>query len=258
MTLNMAVTVPVIQGQLKTLHSVLAVPSRADVPIRTFHLSFRDFLVNPSKEDTNEFWIDERATHERLATRCIQLLSTKTLRKDVCGLKKPGVLLSQIDQQTIDTCLPPEVQYACLYWVHHWGQSSTRITDSHQAYLFLKRHFLHWLEALSLLGKISESVAIISSLQALITVCYAKVYCKGWDMNRVKEYSGSQVVVVMATGTGYSGIAEGMVCIVRELISGPPMDGMGYLYIGIALVRAKVIWLMPRPNPASSSRNNQV
>lgn len=52
-------------------------------------------------------------------------------------------------------------------------QSGACITDSHQAYHFLKHHLLYWLEALCLLGKISESIAMVKSLQALISVRHA-------------------------------------------------------------------------------------
>ncbi|KAH8753279.1 hypothetical protein F5883DRAFT_432523 [Diaporthe sp. PMI_573] len=158
----------IIQCQLQTLHSVLAIPSRADAPIRAFHLSFRDFLVDLSKKDTNEFWINEQATHERLAARCIELLSTnETLKKDICNLREPGVSLSQVDRQTIDACLPPEAQYACLYWVDHLerGKVSVQDRDRDQVHAFLQTHFLHWLEALCLMGKMHDSISVVEVLR---------------------------------------------------------------------------------------------
>ncbi|KAH6883946.1 vegetative incompatibility protein HET-E-1 [Thelonectria olida] len=159
----------VIDRRLVSLHSILSVPASAESPVRMFHLSFRDFLVDPEKRDTNPFWVDERATHERIANKCLELLSSSGhLRKDICDLKMPGTARADIQPAVIEPCLPAHVRYACLYWVYHLEQSSARITDSHRAYLFLSRHFLHWLEALSLLGKISDSIAMISSLQALI------------------------------------------------------------------------------------------
>ena len=111
--------------QLQPLHSVLKVPASADSesPVRTFHLSFRDFLVDPDKANEQEeypFWVDERKTHKRLAARCLELLSTEDrLKKDVCGLRLPGTRRSEIDQKIIDTSLPPDVQYAYRYWVYH-------------------------------------------------------------------------------------------------------------------------------------------
>jgi hypothetical protein len=142
--------------------------------VRIFHLSFRDFLVHPDERESNPFWIDETATHGKIATRCIRLMSSfDNLRKDLCDLKIPGTACADIEPTVIESSLPAHVQYACLHWVYHLEQSHARITDGHQAYLFLKRHFLHWLEALSLLGKISKSIAMIGSLQALVSVSFA-------------------------------------------------------------------------------------
>jgi hypothetical protein len=161
----------VVDDKLDLLHSVLSVPDCAESPVRMFHLSFRDFLVDPDKCGANPFWVDERVTHERIATRCIDLLfRSGHLKKDICNLKNPGTARAEVKPAVIDRCLPTDVRYACLYWVYHVEQSDACITNRHQAYLFLKRHFLHWLEALSLLGKISESISMIRSLQTLISV----------------------------------------------------------------------------------------
>ncbi|KAK4220487.1 hypothetical protein QBC38DRAFT_404829, partial [Podospora fimiseda] len=90
----------VVYGKLNSLHSVLDIPSHIDAPIRLFHLSFRDFLVDPAKRTTNDFWIDETKYHNILAERCNQLMH-QHLKKDICGLQAPGKLRSEIDQQAI-------------------------------------------------------------------------------------------------------------------------------------------------------------
>ncbi|KAK4220852.1 hypothetical protein QBC38DRAFT_550409, partial [Podospora fimiseda] len=79
-----------LYGKINSLHSVLDIPSDIDAPIRLFHLSFRDFLVDPAKR-TNGFWIDETKYHNILAERCIQLMQ-QHLKKDICGLQAPGKL----------------------------------------------------------------------------------------------------------------------------------------------------------------------
>jgi len=166
----------IIDRRLASLHSVLSVPTSTESPIRIFHLSFRDFLVDPDKRGTNRFWVDEKATHARIATRCLELLSSGGyLRKDICNLEMSGNARTDASPAVIESCLPAEVRYACLYWVHHVEQSGARITDSHQATEFLKRHFLHWLEALGLLGKISDSIAMIKCLQDLTEVSHTDI-----------------------------------------------------------------------------------
>lgn len=160
------ISLPDIQTRLKLLHSVLDIPSTADTPVRTFHLSFRDFLLDPLRQDAHEFWIDGQLSHKKLAARCIQLLSTNnTLKKDVCSLRSPGVSLTEVDRQTIERCLPPEVRYACLYWVHHLKLGDISIKDNDQTDAFLRTHFLHWLETLCLIGNIHNSITMIQALR---------------------------------------------------------------------------------------------
>ncbi|KAH8891480.1 hypothetical protein GQ53DRAFT_720081, partial [Thozetella sp. PMI_491] len=165
----LGIPLAIIQGQLQTLHSVLVVPKTADTPIRTFHLSFRDFLLDPSKKYTNEFWVSKQATHARLAFYCFRLLST--LKKDICDLRNPGISLSEVDHQTIQRCLPPETQYACLYWANHFELAQLSVSDD-EVYKLLTTHFLHWLEALCLLGKIYDSIGM---LEALYKLCQTSI-----------------------------------------------------------------------------------
>jgi hypothetical protein len=161
---------------LQPLHSVLRVPAYADFesPVRTFHLSFRDFLVDPDRANEQErypFWVDERKTHERLAVRCLKLLSAEAgLKEDACGVRLPGTRRSEIDRNIIDASLPPDVQYACRYWVYHWKESKCLIRDGDLVDQFFKRHLLHWLEALGLLGWISESISMVDDLLGLLDV----------------------------------------------------------------------------------------
>ena len=164
-----------IEDQLDLLHSVLSIHPDPSIPVRLLHLSFRDFLVDPEKGREQEkypFWVDERQTHELLAARCLKLLSTgDTLKRDVCSLRLPGTRRSEIDQQTIHACLPPEVQYACRYWVYHWKEGKCLIRDGDLVDCFLTRHLLHWLEALGLLGRVSESIGMVDDLLGLLDVC---------------------------------------------------------------------------------------
>ena len=105
-----------ISCRLDLLHSVLNIPVDEDMPIRLLHLSFRDFLLHTQKREKSPFWVDEKETHERLARKCLQLLSSpKGLRQNMCNQTRPGTLRSEIDNQVIDNALSREVQYACRY-----------------------------------------------------------------------------------------------------------------------------------------------
>ncbi|KAL8364818.1 hypothetical protein RB595_003883 [Gaeumannomyces hyphopodioides] len=148
--------------KLIRLHSVLNISEDPATPVKPLHLSFHNFLVD---DDTHSFWIDKQNIHKRLADRCLELLSTgDTLRKDVCDLHHPGTLRSEIEPAIIDNRLPPEVQYACRYWVHHWRESRRQIRDGDPVHLFLTDRLLYWLEALGVTGRIRESFNMANCL----------------------------------------------------------------------------------------------
>ncbi|EED12794.1 wd40 protein, putative [Talaromyces stipitatus ATCC 10500] len=158
-----------IEGQLSSLHSVLSVPSSAESPIRMLHLSFRDFLVDADRRDTNLFWVDEAETHKMIMTKCLDRMSQRGyLQENICNLPDHGTLRAEIDNRIITNYLPPDVQYACRFWVYHLKESQSYINDKDPVHRFLLDHFLHWLESLSLLGRIMESVHLIRTLQTLV------------------------------------------------------------------------------------------
>ena len=160
-----------IQCRLDSLHSVLSVPSSEDAPVRLLHLSFREFLVDPQKQEKSLFWVDEKSTHKKLASSCFELMSGPSgLHQDMCSLSGPGVLRSQIDEHTVASSLSPGLRYACRYWVHHLKKGQQDIRNGDTTHLFLQKHLLHWLEAMSLVRESSRCVDLLHSLQALASV----------------------------------------------------------------------------------------
>ncbi|PYH91862.1 hypothetical protein BO71DRAFT_458880 [Aspergillus ellipticus CBS 707.79] len=153
-----------ISLKLKYLHSVLNIPNDPDSPITTLHLSFRDYLTNPihhNVDDVQEigkqaltpgsgaFCVDEEEAHLRIAFQCIEIMNAKLHRYQ-------------------ENAFSSAVQYSCLYWVHHLEQSRQHQKDTAmRVHEFLKRHLLHWLDALSILSKGPESAAYIRTLVSI-------------------------------------------------------------------------------------------
>ncbi|KAF3115249.1 hypothetical protein TWF103_011509 [Orbilia oligospora] len=156
-----------IGNKLHHLHSVLNVPKDKNAPIRTLHLSFREFLVDPKKEGSDLwFWIDEKETHSIIAKRSLAILSTY-LKQNICSLGFAGMKRKYLDTKMVDERLPAFVQYSCRYWVYHLKESCEFISDKHEAYTFLCTNFLYWIEALSLIGKLSECIRLIDVLSSI-------------------------------------------------------------------------------------------
>ncbi|KAH0553188.1 hypothetical protein GP486_006632 [Trichoglossum hirsutum] len=164
-----------VDWTLKDLYAILDIPEDQTRQLCLHHPSFRDFLLN--KDRCGDFWVDEKKAHQILAAGCIQLMS-QTLKKDICEMHAPGSQASQVDSTWIEKCLPPEVQYACLYWVQHLQRSGSQVHDGEEAHRFLQAHLLHWLEALGWMGKTSEGIQAILSLEAHVPVSYLSIICR--------------------------------------------------------------------------------
>jgi hypothetical protein len=161
-----------VRLRLKALHSVLCVPDDEQSPVRILHLSFRDFLLDPLVRNESQLWVDEKKTHKILFLRCLRIMSKPDggLRRDICELRSPGVLNSQISSKTIEAHVSEDLKYSCCFWVYHLEQSELLLEHVEEVYEFLQTHLLHWLEIMSLLGKIPETIGSINALQSLIKV----------------------------------------------------------------------------------------
>jgi hypothetical protein len=165
----LAVSKQKLDQVLKDLHAILDIPNADNYPLHLHHPSFRDFLLDSKRCEDANFRVAEKQAHQVLADSCIRLMST-SLKQDICGLHDPGALVTDVLSTRVEQCLLLELQYACLYWIQHLQKSDAQLCDNDKVHQFLQVHFLHWLEALALTGKISEGIIAIISLEALILV----------------------------------------------------------------------------------------
>ncbi|KAJ6118763.1 hypothetical protein N7471_013383 [Penicillium samsonianum] len=123
------------------------------------HQSAKDFLL---REALNEILPGGMgADHHTIFARSLEVMS-KTLRRDIFDIKLPGFPIKDIRQPSPNPLAA--AQYACVYWVDHF-QSSERneiyelsLDEMGCVDAFLRQEYLHWLEALSILGRISYGI----------------------------------------------------------------------------------------------------
>ena len=152
---------------LKDLHAILNIPKDQIRPLCLHHPSFRDFLFDKDRCGNSNFWVDEKQAHRTLADNCIRLMST-SLKQDICHLGAPGVFVADVGRGRVEQYITPEIQYASLYWVQHLQKSGIQLHDNDQVHQFLQVHLLHWLEALSLIGKLSDGVNMVTALEFMV------------------------------------------------------------------------------------------
>ncbi|KAF8542356.1 putative WD-repeat protein [Trichophaea hybrida] len=156
-----------VHARLRCLHSILDIPKSQGSPIRLLHPSFRDFLLDEQRCKDPQFYIDQGKAHTHLFVSCLNLMS-KHLKRDMCNLQLPGTLTSKVGDGEVENVIPLDVQYACRHWVYHVQQSNIQLHENNQVHIFLQKHFLHWLEALSLIGKLNEGVLALKTLESIL------------------------------------------------------------------------------------------
>ncbi|KAL8671687.1 MAG: hypothetical protein Q9168_003809 [Polycauliona sp. 1 TL-2023] len=154
-----------LETMLETLHSVIDVPEDPSKPVKALHLSFHDFLLDPNRCSDRRFSVIEEQANQILASDCLRLLSS-TLKRNMCGLSLEP-LRDEIDPAVIERTLSPSTQYACRHWAEHVFRSKSAIDDHGPVHTFLQLHFLHWLECMSLIGRVSETVNTLRNLLSI-------------------------------------------------------------------------------------------
>jgi hypothetical protein len=140
------------------------------------HQSAKDYAISWKGQADLRF--DLAVEHGQVTRRSLNVLQT-ALKQDICGLKNPGTLRSKVGEEAVRGALY-RIEYACCYWVYHLSDyliqannatlDKTMLSDGGIVHRFLQDHLLHWLEALSLLQKMSESILMAQQLVSVIPV----------------------------------------------------------------------------------------
>jgi hypothetical protein len=148
-----------------------------DGTIYFIHQSAKDYLVTGNGRKIFCTGIAEE--HSKIVHRSLEILS-KSLRKDMCDLKDPGAPINEARKRFSKSPLL-RFEYAWSYWVYHLSDhvadsSSTKakrsfLSDGGQVHKFLQMHLLHWFEALSLSGRLTDGVLMAQQLRSIVDVC---------------------------------------------------------------------------------------
>lgn len=174
-SLSKLIDIPIegINSRLNSLYSVLDIPNDETLPIRLFHLSFRDFLLDDKTRDKTAIWTDEEATSEKLFIRCLAIMRN-SLKRNICNLSNYTTSLREIPADVINHCIPTQLGYSCRYWIRHLIDYMLRTKDQtthlQDTQSFLETHLLHWLEAMILLDDYPEAFGLLEELGVVTQV----------------------------------------------------------------------------------------
>ena len=142
---------------LSSLHSLLVFQEDIDLPVRPFHKSFPDFIVDPDRCTNPRFRVCPLDHHTELLSGCLETMN-RELKRNMCNLPDGVVNSEVIDlKERVEDHIGQALKYACESWYKHLvGTIPAGIIPV--LHRFLEEKFLFWLEALSVLGAAREAV----------------------------------------------------------------------------------------------------
>ena len=138
------------------------------------HQSAKDYFA--SGDGRRILSLDELEEHGKIVHRSLDIMS-HLLHKDMYGLEKQGTIAKIGPNNGIYGSLI-QIEYMCHYWVRHLTcytgsggvQENQTLLDNGEVHKFLQNHFLHWIEALALIGQLAEGILMIRDLESKINV----------------------------------------------------------------------------------------
>jgi hypothetical protein len=135
------------------------------------HQSAKDYLnMNAS---TLIFPAGHGRIHYDMFSCSLDALS-QTLRRDMYNLQDPGRMVEDVP----DPDPLASIRYSCMFWVDHLCEVDDQnldqrkeLSDDGAIFSFLNEHFLHWIESLSLIYRLSDGVLSIKKLLHKVQVC---------------------------------------------------------------------------------------
>ena len=160
---------------LSSVQSLLTLQEDVNCPVRPFHKSFLDFIIDPDRCTNERFHISLPHHHSKLLIGCLDLAS-RMLEKNMCKLPD-GAANSDVDdlKERAERYINQALQYACRSWHTHLvsrhatSVSTLEVTSS--LHRFLESKFLFWLEVLSVLGVVKNAVDALQVAADWLEVC---------------------------------------------------------------------------------------
>ncbi|KAF9644366.1 hypothetical protein BDM02DRAFT_986085 [Thelephora ganbajun] len=116
--------------RLSSVHSLLILHDDINQPVRTFHKSFPDFIVDKTRCTNERFHVSPPTHHPELLASRLELMN-QTLEKNMCNLPD-AITNHEVDdlRERTERYLDPSLQYAYRSWHKHLIDGYTICTPS--------------------------------------------------------------------------------------------------------------------------------
>jgi hypothetical protein len=131
-------------------------------PVRILHASFADYLTDPQRCGKHPWAIDLSIASQVLADACLQRMNDE-LYFNMCELESSHLANKDVSDlaERISTAIPAHLMYACQFWARHIEMAPHSDALLRKIKDFMFNDLLHWLEVLSLTGKVNLASAAL-------------------------------------------------------------------------------------------------
>ena len=158
-----------ISTTLRSLHSLLLVPDNTEDPIRAFHKSFPDFLMDPVRCKDVQFFVEPAVYHAEILLSCLKIMG-EGLKRNICNLDDHIALgeVRDLPARQKDY-IGDALEYACKFWAKHLlmvpGNSPHAREVQKAIEKFFTTHLLYWIEVLALTGNLGVGVYAMNDVE---------------------------------------------------------------------------------------------
>jgi len=163
-----------ISTALRSLHSLLLVPTNKDAAVQIFHKSFPDFLMDSRRCTDHQFFINPSIHHREILFACLNLMRER-LKRNICRLDD-CIMLSEV--KDLPDCrkvyIGDALDYACCFWSKHLLGIPGSSPGVEEVWEIIDEFFptclLFWIEALILMGKLDIGIYALNDIQQWYTL----------------------------------------------------------------------------------------
>jgi hypothetical protein len=152
---------------LSHLYSLVA-PSGQDLTFRIHHKSFPDFVTSSSRCES-KFLINLATRHLELGKQCLKLMDCQ-LKPNICDLDATDRFRDNDDiRHLTQDRISQALAYASTHWATHLANAAKLDGEAEQLLEhFACKHFLPWLEVLSVIGQVETAYSSLDRIGKLL------------------------------------------------------------------------------------------
>ena len=163
-----------IYNILHSLHSLFFIPDNINGPVRVFHKSFSDFLMDSERCTDIRFFIDPPNYHRGILLSCLGVMKDR-LKTNICNLDDSTPFSKFEDLPARRAVHIGDVlEYACRFWTAHLAKSTVSSLGIEEVQKgvdeFFTTNLLFWIEVLSLMENLDTSVYALNDVQQWYTL----------------------------------------------------------------------------------------